>query len=110
MGVGVTWQKASKLLDVAERACAYGIPGEVVDGMDVLARLFSEDTARILIEVAPDRVADVEAHFEGLPFAMVGRASGAHDDLVVNAGGDEVLRESISELKAIWKNGLTQFY
>jgi 2-oxoisovalerate dehydrogenase E1 component len=31
------WAKTSKLPNVADRACAYGIPGMVVDGMDVLA-------------------------------------------------------------------------
>jgi len=35
--MSVPWNKATKLPDVASRACAYGIPGEVVDGMDVLA-------------------------------------------------------------------------
>ena len=35
--MSVPWAVASKLPDVANRACAYGIPGEVVDGMDVLA-------------------------------------------------------------------------
>ena len=35
--MSVPWAKASKLPNVADRACAYGIPGEVVDGMDVLA-------------------------------------------------------------------------
>lgn len=35
--MSVPWAKASKLPDVASRACAYDIPGEVVDGMDVLA-------------------------------------------------------------------------
>ncbi len=35
--MSVPWPKATKLPDVASRACAYGIPGEVVDGMDVLA-------------------------------------------------------------------------
>jgi 2-oxoisovalerate dehydrogenase E1 component len=35
--MSVPWAKASKLPDIAERACAYGIPGEVADGMDVLA-------------------------------------------------------------------------
>jgi len=35
--MSVPWAKASKLPDIASRACAYGIPGEVVDGMDVLA-------------------------------------------------------------------------
>ena len=35
--MSVPWVKASKLPDVASRACAYGIPGQIVDGMDVLA-------------------------------------------------------------------------
>ena len=35
--MSVPWTKATHLPDVASRACAYGIPGEVVDGMDVLA-------------------------------------------------------------------------
>jgi len=35
--MSVPWKKASKLPNVASRACAYGIPGEVVDGMDALA-------------------------------------------------------------------------
>jgi pyruvate/2-oxoglutarate/acetoin dehydrogenase E1 component/TPP-dependent pyruvate/acetoin dehydrogenase alpha subunit len=35
--MSVPWAKASKLPDVSSRACAYGIPGETVDGMDVLA-------------------------------------------------------------------------
>ena len=34
--MSVPWAKASKLPDIADRACAYGIPGVVVDGMDVL--------------------------------------------------------------------------
>src|SRR5512142_676335 len=35
--MSVPWKKASKLPDVAQRACAYGIEGVVVDGMDALA-------------------------------------------------------------------------
>jgi 2-oxoisovalerate dehydrogenase E1 component len=35
--MSVPWAKASKLPDVASRASAYGIPGDTVDGMDVLA-------------------------------------------------------------------------
>ncbi|HEY59538.1 MAG TPA: dehydrogenase [Anaerolineae bacterium] len=35
--MSVPWAKASKLPNAAARVCAYGIPGEVVDGMDVLA-------------------------------------------------------------------------
>ena len=36
-GMSVPFKKVTKLIDIASRACAYGIPGEVVDGMDVLA-------------------------------------------------------------------------
>ncbi len=36
-GMSVPWAKVTKLPDIADRACAYGIPGVVVDGMDVLA-------------------------------------------------------------------------
>lgn len=36
-GMSVPWKKVTKLPDIAARASAYGIPGEVVDGMDVLA-------------------------------------------------------------------------
>ena len=35
--MSVPWAKASKLPDIADRASAYGIPGQVVDGMDALA-------------------------------------------------------------------------
>jgi TPP-dependent pyruvate/acetoin dehydrogenase alpha subunit len=34
--MSVPWTKASHMPNVADRATAYGIPGEVVDGMDVL--------------------------------------------------------------------------
>jgi len=34
--MSVPWKKASKLPNVADRGCAYNIPGEVVNGMDVL--------------------------------------------------------------------------
>jgi 2-oxoisovalerate dehydrogenase E1 component len=36
-GMSVPLKNAAAKLDVADRACAYGMPGEVVDGMDVLA-------------------------------------------------------------------------
>ena len=36
-GMSVPFAKVSKLPNVADRACAYGIPGEIVDGMDTLA-------------------------------------------------------------------------
>ena len=36
-GMSVPFRCASARLDIADRACAYGIPGKVVDGMNVLA-------------------------------------------------------------------------
>ncbi len=36
-GMSVPFARASKLPNIADRACAYGIPGVVVDGMDPLA-------------------------------------------------------------------------
>ncbi|MEM7145967.1 MAG: phosphoribosylformylglycinamidine synthase subunit PurL [Verrucomicrobiota bacterium] len=75
-----------------------------------LVRLFSEEPGRILVEVSPDRVDEVAERFADLSFGWAGRASGAHGDFVVRSGEGEFLRESLSDLKAIWKNGLTQYY
>ena len=36
-GMSVPFEKASGCQDIADRGCAYCIPGEVIDGMDVLA-------------------------------------------------------------------------
>ncbi len=46
--MSVPWAKASKLPNVADRACAYGIPGVTVDGMNVLE-------VRKAVSVAVDR-------------------------------------------------------
>lgn len=35
--MSVPWKKASSVPNAADRACAYNIPGEIVDGQDVLA-------------------------------------------------------------------------
>ena len=35
-GMSVPWANVTKLPDIADRACAYGIPGVLVDGMDVV--------------------------------------------------------------------------
>jgi 2-oxoisovalerate dehydrogenase E1 component len=35
-GMSVPWAKVTKLPDIAQRACAYGIPGEAIDGMDAI--------------------------------------------------------------------------
>lgn len=72
--------------------------------------LFSESTGRILIEVAPDNVAALQAALEGESFAIIGKASAAHADLVVRQQGTELMRQALPELKATWQHRLAEFY
>ena len=44
-GMSVPLEKATAKLELADRGCAYGIPGEVVDGMDVMAVRYAVDKA-----------------------------------------------------------------
>jgi phosphoribosylformylglycinamidine synthase len=71
--------------------------------------LFSESGGRILFEVDPSREDQLRAHFAGLPFAVVGHSVERHRDLHVTGAGAD-FREPLSELKALWKNGLTPYY
>jgi len=72
--------------------------------------LFSESTGRILIEVAAHNVAALQAALEGESFAIIGKASAAHADLVVRQQGTELLRQPLPELKATWQHRLVEFY
>lgn len=73
--------------------------------LDALALLFSESNTRFLMEVAPSDVGRVLDVFQGLPIAVVGEVV-ADPVLRATTGGEEVLRESIHELKAEWKRPL----
>ena len=81
-------------------------------GRDVqlLERLFAESTSRILLEIPAEREAAACAHFGEVPFAILGRTTDAHRDLIVRSGANTVLQESLNELKVIWKQGLTPYY
>ena len=48
-GMSVPFKKATATPNIADRACAYNMPGHVVDGMDVLA-------VRVAVGQAVDRV------------------------------------------------------
>ena len=74
------------------------------------AMLFGESPSRIVVEVAPEHIADVAELFEGLPFAGLGRSAPEHRNLKVDWGKETLLNESIDELKSLWKNGLAQYY
>jgi phosphoribosylformylglycinamidine synthase II len=70
-----------------------------------LVRLFSESPSRFLIEVAPEHVAAVEKHFATLPLLRIGVVD-SDAVLAIRRGDSELLRLTISELKAAWKSGL----
>jgi phosphoribosylformylglycinamidine synthase len=72
--------------------------------------LFSESTGRILIEVAPDNVAALQAALEGESFAIIGKTSATHADLVIRQQGTELMRQALPELKATWQHRLAEFY
>ncbi len=78
--------------------------------LDDTARLFSESTGRILLELDPEALAAVEEEFTGLPFAVLGASSAGHRDLVIRRGEAPLIRRSLEELKHAWKTGLTPYY
>jgi phosphoribosylformylglycinamidine synthase len=72
--------------------------------------LFSESTGRILVEVDPDFARDFEAAMEGFPCACVGQAVEGDRIKATCCNGRTVLDSSVTELKKLWKDGLTPYY
>ncbi|WP_246167906.1 phosphoribosylformylglycinamidine synthase subunit PurS [Thermosulfurimonas marina] len=70
--------------------------------------LFSESASRILVTVPRDRQRDFEKLMEGTTFALIGEVI-AEPELIVRDGlGRDLLKESLSELKAAWKAPLAE--
>lgn len=87
------------------------LDGQVLDGeVGKTARLFAETPGRLLVEVAAGDLQPLLATFEGKAAAIIGRTTNDHDHLRISLGGDLVMDEALSELKEIWKNGLTPYY
>ncbi len=80
------------------------------DKLDSAELLFSESTSRILFEVANESIDEVRRHFEGLPFAVIGRTSAEHRRLTIHHDDDLIINETLTDLKKSWKNGLTPYY
>ena len=74
------------------------------------ARLFGEAPSRFLIEVSQGNVDALTAHFNGCDFAVVGKTDGQLRHLRVMRGDETLIDEDLSELKDLWKNGLTPYY
>ena len=62
------------------------------------------------MEVSPAHLDAVKIIFADEAFAVIGRSVETHRQLVFESGGRELIRESLPPLKAIWKQGLAEFY
>ncbi len=64
------------------------------------AALFNETAGVFLVELADD--ADADAHFAGLPWAELGQVIAA-TELRLSAGGEELCRLGLEELRTAWE-------
>lgn len=78
--------------------------------MDKASMLFGESPSRLVLEIAPENLEKVADLFEGVPFGAIGRTTTDTDVLRIEWGKEMLVTESLSDLKAIWKNGLAQYY
>ncbi|MFO1077706.1 MAG: AIR synthase-related protein [Planctomycetota bacterium] len=67
--------------------------------------LFSESQSRILLEVAPDRLADLTANLHGVPFAVIGEVT-TDQELVFTRRGEAVARVAVADAARAWKRPL----
>lgn len=65
--------------------------------------LFSESCARFVVTVSPDRQAEFERLFEGLPCARVGEILSEPELKIIGQDGSTLVNASIASLKAIWQ-------
>jgi phosphoribosylformylglycinamidine synthase II len=84
------------------------LPAEGSPG--IVALLFGESPARILMEVDEACVGRLEAIFSDSRFAAVGRTSPAHSRLCFTQRGESVLDAELALLKDQWKNVLPHYY
>ena len=67
--------------------------------------LFSESQSRFLLEVPPDRLADLRANLGDVPFAVVGEVT-KEPSVRLQNGATPLLAMPVSELEAAWKRPL----
>ncbi|MBL9076145.1 MAG: phosphoribosylformylglycinamidine synthase subunit PurL [Planctomycetes bacterium] len=67
--------------------------------------LFSESQSRILLEVAPDRLADLRANLHQVPFAVVGEVTQAKE-LVFHRDGKVLATVPLDAVERAWKRPL----
>jgi phosphoribosylformylglycinamidine synthase subunit PurSL len=69
--------------------------------------LFSESNSRLIITVAPENTGDFEKQMMGYSLAKIGEVNDS-EDFVVLYEGEEVIKETIHDLKAAWQQPLQQ--
>ncbi len=76
-------------------------PDVSIDG-----RLFSESNGRFILTVAPDRTADFEAVFRGLPVARVGEVTASDRLRISGPGGRRLVDRPVERLRYVWRKPL----
>ncbi|MEO6596130.1 MAG: phosphoribosylformylglycinamidine synthase subunit PurL, partial [Planctomycetota bacterium] len=67
--------------------------------------LFSESQSRLLLEVAPDRLADLRANLHEVPFAVIGEVTKA-TDIVFHQRGTPIAKLALASAEHAWKSPL----
>ncbi|MBL8728798.1 MAG: phosphoribosylformylglycinamidine synthase subunit PurL [Planctomycetes bacterium] len=67
--------------------------------------LFSESQSRLLLEVAPDRLADLRANLHQVPFAVIGELTRA-PELVFHHDGKGLAKVPLDAVERAWKRPL----
>lgn len=80
------------------------LPG--ADKLDDEARLFSESSTRFLLEVKPDRAAELKSLLGNVPFARIGTTLAEPRLRIAGTSGEWIVWASLAELKAAWQKPL----
>jgi phosphoribosylformylglycinamidine synthase subunit PurSL len=67
--------------------------------------LFSESQSRLLLEIPPDRLADLQANLHHVPFAVIGEVT-KNTDLVFTHGTIPVAKVTLAAAELAWKRPL----
>jgi phosphoribosylformylglycinamidine synthase len=72
------------------------------EGLSPTELLFAESCSRLILEIAPECLADVQQEFRGAVYATVGTTTA--DPFVTIRNGDEILvREFVAKLRESWR-------
>ncbi len=73
--------------------------------LDATKRMFSESQSRFLLEIPPDRLADLEANLGQVPFAVIGDVR-SDDQVQFTNDSASIAKLSIAEAEYAWKHPL----